>query len=177
MLPIVGLEEGAGFEPAAGGSLGQVVPAPDFKSGGFSLSPNPPVRQGGPRGSRTLRGTVDEAPPGKPAWPASLDGVGPSGVSPVRFSLPFNQAERVRCGSRKRILRFDESRDSTYNSLHSGLTAEVGGEPLVDLFHVHRLSVLFQDLLGPSSDGIWLAFSPSPDFSLQNHDGRREAGW
>ena len=87
MLPIVGLEEGAGFEPAAGGSPVQVVPAPDFKSGGFSLSPNPPVRQGGPRGSRTLRGTVDEAPPGKPAWPASLDGAAPLWGQPL-FVFP-----------------------------------------------------------------------------------------
>ncbi len=85
MLPIVGLEEGAGFEPAAGGSPRQVVPAPDFKSGGFSLSPNPPVRQGGPRGSRTLRGELDEGAPGKPARPAVSSGAVPFGGGPVRL--------------------------------------------------------------------------------------------
>ena len=139
MLPIVGLEDGAGFEPAAGGSPVQVVP-------------DPPVRQGGPRGSRTLRGTVDEAPPGKPAWPASLDGAAPFVVSPVRFSFPFNQAERVRLRSRENISLPDKTSEPTDHRGVAGLAPKVSPQYLEKRLGMYLFPSFPKNLLRPRSN-------------------------
>ena len=149
-MPIERLAKGTGFEPARGVLHRQLVPLPDPKSGAISLSANP--SSGGPRGSRTLRGTVDEAPPGKPAWPACLDGATPFGGGPGRLFPPLNQSERVRLRSREYLSILDKTREPTDHRGVAGLAPKASPQCLEKRLGMYLFPSFLKNLLRPRSN-------------------------